>query len=48
MTLPDSPLAAYFADCPHIALATQAGEEALWTFDKGAAKVNGARLLARA
>lgn len=35
-----------FADCLHIALATQAGEQPLWTFDKGAAKVNGARLLA--
>ncbi len=36
-----------FADCLHIALATQAGEQPLWTFDKGAAKVSGARLLAR-
>jgi predicted nucleic-acid-binding protein len=35
-----------FADCLHIALATQASEQPLWTFDKGAAKVNGARLLA--
>lgn len=34
-----------FADCLHIALATQAGEPPLWTFDKGAAKVSGARLL---
>ena len=34
-----------FADCLHVALATQAGEQPLWTFDKAAAKVNGARLL---
>jgi predicted nucleic-acid-binding protein len=32
-----------FADCVHIALAVQAGEQPLWTFDKGAAKVAGAR-----
>ena len=36
-----------FADCLHIALATQAGEQPLWTFDKDAAKVSGARLLAK-
>jgi predicted nucleic-acid-binding protein len=36
-----------FADCLHIALATQAGEQPLWTFDKGAAKVSGAQLLVR-
>ena len=36
-----------FADCVHIALAAQAGEQPLWTFDKGAAKVPGARLLSR-
>lgn len=36
-----------FADCLHIALATQAGAQPLWTFDKGAAKVNGAQLLTR-
>jgi predicted nucleic-acid-binding protein len=35
-----------FADCLHIALAAQAGEEPLWTFDKTAAKVIGAGLLA--
>ncbi|WP_218508957.1 PIN domain-containing protein [Variovorax sp. dw_308] len=35
---------ANFADCLHIALAAQAGELPLWTFDKRAAKVNGARL----
>lgn len=34
-----------FADCIHIALATQAGEQPLWTFDKGAAKVGGAQLV---
>ncbi len=34
-----------FADCLHIALAAAAGEPPLWTFDKGAAKVSGARLL---
>jgi predicted nucleic-acid-binding protein len=33
------------ADCLHIALATEAGEQPLWTFDKGAAKVAGARLI---
>ncbi|MFO1341046.1 MAG: type II toxin-antitoxin system VapC family toxin [Burkholderiaceae bacterium] len=37
-----------FADCLHVALVAQAGEQPLWTFDKGAAKVNGARLLGRA
>lgn len=36
-----------FADCLHVALATQAGEPPLWTFDKGAAKVSGARLLVK-
>jgi len=34
-----------FADCLHVALATQAGEQPLWSFDKTAAKVDGARLL---
>lgn len=38
--------AADFADCLHIALAAQAGEQPLWTFDKAAAKVRGAILLA--
>jgi len=37
--------AADFADCLHIALATQAGEQPLWTFDKRAAKVIGAQML---
>ncbi len=36
---------ANFADCLHVALATQAGEQPLWTFDKGASKVAGAQLL---
>jgi predicted nucleic-acid-binding protein len=34
-----------FADCLHIALATQANEQPLWTFDKNAAKVIGAQLI---
>lgn len=34
-----------FADCLHVALATEAGETPLWTFDKNASKVNGARLI---
>jgi len=34
-----------FADCLHIALATEAGEQPLWTFDKRAAKVAGAQLI---
>lgn len=36
-----------FADCLHVALVTQAGEQPLWTFDKGAAKASGAQLLAK-
>lgn len=36
-----------FADCLHIALAAQAGELPLWTFDKGAAKVSGAQSIGR-
>jgi len=39
--------AADFADCLHIALAVQAGAQPFWTFDKGAAKIQGARLLSR-
>ena len=35
-----------FSDCLHAALASQAGEQPLWTFDKAAARVHGARLLA--
>lgn len=37
--------AADFADCLHAALAGQAGEQPLWTFDKAAAKVQGTLLL---
>jgi predicted nucleic-acid-binding protein len=37
-----------FADCLHVALARQAGEQPLWTFDRGAAKVSGAHPLAKA
>ena len=36
-----------FADCVHVALAFQAGQQALWTFDKRAAKLMGARPLTR-
>lgn len=36
---------AEFADCLHVALATEAGEQPSWTFDKGAARVIGAQLL---
>jgi predicted nucleic-acid-binding protein len=35
-----------YSDCVHVALAAQAGEQPLWTFDKAASKVEGARLLA--
>lgn len=34
-----------FADCLHIALATQANDQPLWTFDKDAATVIGAQLI---
>ncbi|MGK6306169.1 PIN domain-containing protein [Variovorax sp. DT-64] len=36
-----------FADCLHIALAAQAGESPLWTFDRRAAKVSGAQMVGR-
>ena len=36
-----------FADCLHIALAAQAQELPLWTFDKRAGKVSGARTIGR-
>ncbi len=39
--------AADFADCVHVALASQAGEQTLWTFDKRAGKIPGAGLLTR-
>jgi len=34
-----------YADCLHIALAVEAGEQPLWTFDRVASKVDGARLV---
>ncbi len=34
-----------YSDCLHVALAHVAGEQPLWTFDKAAAKLDGARLL---
>jgi predicted nucleic acid-binding protein len=36
-----------YSDCVHIALAAEAGEQPLWTFDARAAKVAGARLLTK-
>ncbi len=36
-----------FADCLHIALAAQAKELPLWTFDKRAGKVSGGRTIGR-
>ncbi len=35
-----------YSDCLHVALANVAGERPLWTFDKSASKIDGARLLA--
>lgn len=35
-----------YSDCVHAALALQAGEAPLWTFDRKASKVPGAQLLA--
>jgi predicted nucleic-acid-binding protein len=37
--------AADFSDCIHIALSSLYGEEPLWTFDKAASKIAGARQL---
>ena len=34
-----------FSDCVHIALAHMAGESPMWTFDRAAAKIDGAKLL---
>jgi predicted nucleic-acid-binding protein len=34
-----------FSDCLHVALTATAGQQPLWTFDKAASKVPGARLL---
>jgi predicted nucleic-acid-binding protein len=39
--------AAGFADCVHVALALQAGEQPWWTFDRRASRVPGAKLLTR-
>lgn len=36
-----------FADCLHVAQATQAGELPLWTFDKQAARITGAQAVGR-
>jgi predicted nucleic-acid-binding protein len=36
-----------FADCLHVALSRQTGEAPLWTFDRGASRVDGARLISR-
>jgi predicted nucleic-acid-binding protein len=36
-----------FADCLHVALAAQAGEQPLWTFDRAAARLQGAQGLQR-
>jgi len=38
-------VAADFSDCLHTALAVAAGAAPLWTFDKAASRVEGARLL---
>lgn len=35
-----------FSDCLHAALAAQAGQQPLWTFDRAASKLDGTRLLA--
>ena len=34
-----------FADCVHVALAHAAGEGPLWTFDRAASKLDGAKML---
>jgi predicted nucleic-acid-binding protein len=34
-----------FSDCVHIALAHMTGESPMWTFDRAAAKIDGAKLL---
>ncbi len=38
--------AADFSDCLHVALAQQSNQTPLWTFDKAAARLDGAKLLA--
>lgn len=35
-----------FADCVHVALSHAAGESPLWTFDRAASKLDGAKMLA--
>lgn len=35
-----------FSDCVHVALAHAAGESPLWTFDRAASKLDGAKALA--
>lgn len=35
-----------FADCVHVALAHAAGERPLWTLDRAASKLDGAKMLA--
>ena len=37
---------AAFTDCVHVALAHAAGESPLWTFDRAASKLDGAKMLA--
>ncbi len=34
-----------FSDCLHVALAGAAGEQPLWTFDRAASRLDGARLV---
>jgi predicted nucleic-acid-binding protein len=36
-----------FADCLHVALSSQAGQESFWTFDKQAARIHGAQAIGR-
>jgi predicted nucleic-acid-binding protein len=36
---------ANYSDCVHVALAAHAGEQPMWTFDRAAAKLDGAKLL---
>ena len=36
-----------YSDCLHVALADAAGAQPLWTFDKAASRLHGARLVPR-
>lgn len=36
-----------FSDCVHVALAHAAGESPLWTFDRAASKIDGAKILSQ-